>query len=110
MYAIRSYYGNRKPGDWGGVIIIGNGIINRTGSPILTEGPEAEDYSGGTVITSYSIHYTKLYDFCEGMAEELINALLKIEELHVASRTSAFGFKGRDQDVQSIGRQRNNFV
>jgi len=45
--------------------------------------------------------------FCEGMAEELINALLKIEELHVASRTSAFGFKGRDQDVQSIGRQLN---
>jgi hypothetical protein len=23
--------GNRKPGDWGGIIIIGNGIINRTG-------------------------------------------------------------------------------
>jgi len=45
--------------------------------------------------------------FCEGMAEELINALLKIEELHVASRTSAFGFKGKDQDVQGIGRQLN---
>ena len=25
--------GNRKPGDWGGIIIIGNGIINRTGDP-----------------------------------------------------------------------------
>jgi len=42
--------GNRKPGDWGGIIIIGNGIINRTTSPIYTEGPDAakEDYSGGT--------------------------------------------------------------
>jgi hypothetical protein len=43
--------GNRKPGDWGGIIIIGNGIINRTGGPILTEGGaagQAEDYSGGT--------------------------------------------------------------
>ncbi len=45
--------------------------------------------------------------FCEGMAEELINALLKIEELHVASRTSAFGFKGKDQDLLSIGQQLN---
>ncbi len=42
--------GNRKPGDWGGIIIIGNGIINRSGGPILTEGGaagQAEDYSGG---------------------------------------------------------------
>jgi hypothetical protein len=43
--------GNRKPGDWGGIIIIGNGIINRTGTPILTEGGaagQAENYAGGT--------------------------------------------------------------
>ncbi|MBP2647098.1 MAG: Fibronectin type domain protein, partial [Gemmatimonadetes bacterium] len=43
--------GNRKPGDWGGIIIIGNGIINRTGSPIQTEGGaagESENYAGGT--------------------------------------------------------------
>ena len=42
--------GNRKPGDWGGILIIGNGIINRTGTPIQTEGPGAvsENYAGGT--------------------------------------------------------------
>jgi hypothetical protein len=42
--------GNRKPGDWGGIVIIGNGIINRTGTEILTEGPAevAENYAGGT--------------------------------------------------------------
>ena len=42
----------RKPGDWGGLIIIGNGIINRS-SPVILEGSNtgAEnppvDYSGG---------------------------------------------------------------
>ena len=43
--------GDRAPGDWGGLIIIGNGIINRSGvATILTEGPqgEAENYAGGT--------------------------------------------------------------
>jgi hypothetical protein len=45
--------GNRKPGDWGGIIIVGNGIINRNsgGAPILTEGGAAgqeENYAGGT--------------------------------------------------------------
>lgn len=41
--------GNRKPGDWGGIIIIGNGVINRTGATINTEGPgaTAENYAGG---------------------------------------------------------------
>jgi adenylate cyclase len=43
--------------------------------------------------------------FCEGMAEDLINALMKVEELRVASRTSAFGFKGKDDDIRKIGEQ-----
>jgi serine/threonine protein kinase/Tfp pilus assembly protein PilF len=41
--------------------------------------------------------------FCDGMAEELINALAKIEELQVASRTSAFQFRGKGQDINEIG-------
>jgi TolB-like protein len=32
--------------------------------------------------------------FSDGMTEELINALAGVEGLHVASRTSAFAFKG----------------
>jgi len=43
--------------------------------------------------------------FCEGMAEELINALTKIEGLHVAARTSAFQFKGKDLNVRRIGEE-----
>ena len=39
--------------------------------------------------------------FCEGMAEEIINALTGLEGLHVASRTSAF--KARDYDISEIG-------
>ncbi|HEY5618388.1 MAG TPA: protein kinase [Vicinamibacterales bacterium] len=41
--------------------------------------------------------------FCEGIAEELINALTKIEGLQVASRTSAFRFQGQVHDVREIG-------
>ncbi|UCC32138.1 MAG: protein kinase, partial [Phycisphaerales bacterium] len=40
--------------------------------------------------------------FGDGLAEELINALCKIESLHVASRTSSFAFKGRSEDVRRI--------
>ena len=43
--------------------------------------------------------------FCEGLAEELINALVRIEDLRVASRTSAFRFKGTQSDIREIGRR-----
>lgn len=45
--------------------------------------------------------------FCEGMAEELINALVKLENLFVAARTSAFHFKDSGLDIREIGRQLN---
>ena len=37
--------------------------------------------------------------FCDGLAEELLNALTKINNLKVAARTSAFSFKGRNTNV-----------
>src|SRR5215467_8161499 len=43
--------------------------------------------------------------FCDGLAEELINALARIEGLKVAARTSAFSFKGKNADVREIGRK-----
>ncbi len=42
---------------------------------------------------------------CEGIAEELINALTAIEGLRVASRTSAFRFGPEGADVREIGRR-----
>ncbi len=43
--------------------------------------------------------------FADGMAEEIINALCKIEALRVAARTSSFAFKGRNEDIRKIGRE-----
>ena len=72
--------GNRKPGDWGGIIIIGNGIINRTGDPILTEGGAAgqpENYAGGTDNddNSGTLRYVRIefagYDVSNGAGQEL---------------------------------------
>ena len=45
--------------------------------------------------------------FCDGLAEELLNALAKIEGLKVAARTSAFSFKGKNANVSEIGKALN---
>src|SRR5687767_3638978 len=39
----------------------------------------------------------------DGLTDELINALAKVEGLRVASRTSVFALKGKAQDVRAIG-------
>nr|MBA3351950.1 hypothetical protein [Blastocatellia bacterium] len=41
--------------------------------------------------------------FCDGLAEELLNALSKIDKLKVAARTSAFSFKAKNVSVGEIG-------
>ena len=41
--------------------------------------------------------------FCEGMAEEVINALGTIEGFRVAARSSAFRFTGKALDIQEVG-------
>jgi eukaryotic-like serine/threonine-protein kinase len=43
--------------------------------------------------------------FSDGLAEEIINALTKVQELRVIARTSAFAFRGREQDLRSIGQR-----
>ncbi len=45
--------------------------------------------------------------FSDGLAEELINSLLKIEDLHVVSRTSSFAFKGKNLDIRQIADKLN---
>lgn len=43
--------------------------------------------------------------FCEGMSEEIINALGRVPELRVASYTSSLRFKDTATDPQTIGRE-----
>jgi TolB-like protein/Tfp pilus assembly protein PilF/predicted Ser/Thr protein kinase len=41
--------------------------------------------------------------FSDGLAEEVINALTALPGLRVVARTSAFAFRGREQDIREIG-------
>lgn len=84
--------GNRKPGDWGGLLIIGNAKINRTANPIFTEGPTtaAENYAGGTndADSSGVLKYVRIefagFDVSNGGGQELNS----ISSYAVGSKTS----------------------
>jgi TolB-like protein len=45
--------------------------------------------------------------FCDGMSEEILEALAKVEGLRVVARTSSFSFKGKSVDVGEVGKKLN---
>ena len=70
--------------------------------------------SGATEIPDKSIAVLPFLDlsqakdqeyFCDGISEEILDALAKVEGLRVVSRTSSFAFKGRNTDVAEIGQK-----
>jgi serine/threonine-protein kinase len=45
--------------------------------------------------------------FADGVTEEILNALAHIPKLRVAARSSAFSFKGKNEDLRSVGAKLN---
>jgi serine/threonine-protein kinase len=45
--------------------------------------------------------------FSDGVAEEILHALARLAGLHLAGRTSSFSFKGKSEDLRSIGQELN---
>ncbi len=76
--------------------------------------PTAQQISGKTSTTDHSVAVLPFVNmstdteneyFSDGMTEEILNALAKVEGLMVTSRTSSFAFKGKNADIREIGKQ-----
>lgn len=89
-------------------------VVLALGSPKVATPPEATLVATPVTPNKKSIAVLPFADmspqkdqdyFCEGVAEEIINALSKIDALHVASRTSTFAFKGKNEDMGEIGKR-----
>ncbi|HJX82386.1 MAG TPA: tetratricopeptide repeat protein, partial [Candidatus Udaeobacter sp.] len=45
--------------------------------------------------------------FCDGISEEILDALARIEGLRVVARTSSFSFKGKNANASEVGKKLN---
>src|SRR5205814_7932164 len=45
--------------------------------------------------------------FCDGIGEEILHALAKVEGLRVVARTSSFSFKGKSVNAREVGEKLN---
>lgn len=75
--------------------------------PPTPETGSAPDPAGIAVLPFADMSAERDQDFfCDGLAEELIDALTHVEGLRVAARSSSFQFRG-DHDLREVGRKLN---
>ena len=94
-----------------GLLIIA--LVVAVGMHFLGDSPDPVDSVSEVVATSGNqsiavLPFVNMSDdpdneyFSDGISEELLNVLVKVEGLRVASRTSSFSFKGKDTPIPAI--------
>lgn len=91
---------------------LGTGWLVMAPGPLSTVTPPAAGSAHVSTEAAQSIAVLAFADlspegdqeyFSDGIAEEILNALVRVEGLKVAGRTSSFHFKGRNEDLRAIG-------
>ncbi len=81
--------------------------IERT-APAAVSAPPAAPEASVAILPFADMSEAKDQDyFCDGLAEEILNALANVRGLRVASRTSSFRFRDTATDARDIGRALN---
>jgi len=97
-------------------VVVALGVVVGSGFYLWKSNHGAAQAPAVAAITDKSIAVLPFVDmsekkdqeyFGDGMAEEIIDLLVKIPGLKVIARTSSFQFKGRSEDLRSIGAKLN---
>lgn len=80
------------------ILIVGNRLLPKTTSP-----PPVNTATSIAVLPFADMSQAGDQEyFSDGMAEEILNALVRVPDLQVAGRTSSFAFKGQNTDLREI--------
>lgn len=101
----------------GGLVLVAALVLGNRLMPQNAGGPtgpsihaEVGNFAGQSIAVlpfeDFSADKDQAY-FADGIAEELLNVLARVEGLRVASRTSAFYYKGREASLAEIGQALN---
>ncbi len=88
-------------------------VVDKATSQALTEPAATEKAPAESGKSIAVLPFVNMSDdsgneyFSDGIAEELLNVLVKVEGLRVASRTSSFSFKGKDTSIPGIAQELN---
>ena len=77
-------------------------------SEILTAGTQTGDVQEKSIAVLPFVNISGDEEneyFSDGLTEELLNLLAKVDDLRVSSRTSSFAFKGKNTSIPSVARE-----
>jgi adenylate cyclase len=81
-------------------------LANKKGEDVIESDKESRFDNSIAVLPFQDMSPQKDQEyFCDGMTEEIINALTHVESLKVIARTSAFAFKDKQKDIREIGKK-----
>ena len=83
---------------------------HQTHSPKISISALVQESSGKSIAVLPFVNMSNDPDqdyFCDGLSEEIIDALSQLNNLRVIARTSSFSFKGKNLDVREIGKMLN---
>ena len=95
-----------------GALIVGSQFTGQNGAGRDHDNVPAKtgEFAGQSIAVlpfeDFSPKHDQAY-FADGIAEELLNVLARVKGLRVASRTSAFSFKGKEASIAEIGQALN---
>ena len=105
-----------------GALIIGAVLVSRRSLPVATGAGTRPASPASPMPTAVAtpdqksiavlpfVDLSQAHDqeyFCDGISEEILDALAKVEGLRVVARTSSFSFKGKNADVNEIAQKLN---
>src|SRR5438105_13537165 len=77
-------------------------------SPVVAGAAPPADQKSIAVLPFVDLSQAKDQEyFCDGISEEILNALAKVDGLRVVARTSSFSFKGKSANVSDVGKKLN---
>jgi TolB-like protein/class 3 adenylate cyclase/Tfp pilus assembly protein PilF len=80
--------------------------VKATKSPNIPNAAPAADQKSIAVLPFVDLSQAKDQEyFCDGISEEILDTLAKVEGLRVVARTSSFSFKGKNADVGEIAQK-----
>ncbi len=88
------------------VVVVDNYVLDREPGPEIVVGTDEVKTVAVLPFVNMSDDPANEY-FSDGIAEELLNVLVRIEGLRVSSRTSSFAFKDKDVSIPMIAEQLN---
>ncbi len=91
-----------------GGLLIGAAIIWLFRANVLRPPPSAPPEKSIAVLPFVDLSQAKDQEyFCDGISEEILHALARVEGLRVLGRTSSFSFKGTNASASEIGKKLN---